>query len=104
MDETMASVGQVKELPLVAQLIQANLTSYQVAAQRERDGLQLELHRRRAELQLVTQAITELVSGDVMPTPWAILRALYPARGDIDGLVAEWERNKEAGDHGHRDH
>jgi hypothetical protein len=77
--------------PLLAQVLTAQQEMTHAATNAVIDGLTEDLARTRATLAAVRDGVVALIDGDVMPTPRAIERALWPT----DEVVAHYRRGGE---------
>jgi hypothetical protein len=75
--------------PLVARLIGSNAEALNATADRIMKVKDRRYALAAAKLQLITERIEELVSGDYMPTSDALRRALYPHPAEINQLADE---------------
>lgn len=71
-------------LPLVAQLIEAGRAQTAATQQQVIAGLQRDLDRSQACLQLITAGIQELCDQPWVPNPREIQAALYPTREQVE--------------------
>lgn len=71
-------------LPLVAQLIEAGRAQTAATQQQVIAGLQRDLDRSQACLQLITASIQELCDQPWVPNPREIQAALYPTREQVE--------------------
>lgn len=89
--------GEDSKLKLLADLLSqsakdsANVTNALI------DNLQRQNDQLRASLNLITEEITRMCSGDLMYSPNAIMRALYPERDAIADQVDEYRRERGQG-------
>lgn len=78
--------------PFVAQILTAQAAYTQQVTNAALDGLAEDLARVRATLAAVREGVVSLIDGDVMPTPRAIERALWPPAE----VVAQYRKEGDA--------
>lgn len=69
--------------PFVADILTAQAEMTQAATNAVIDGMEQDVIRLRATLAAVRDGVVALIDGDVMPTPRAIERALWPEPEEI---------------------
>jgi hypothetical protein len=70
--------------PLVIQILEANATALAHTTNALIDGLQAQLDDERATVAAIRDQISMLLDGPWMPTPSAILRALWPSEKTLN--------------------
>jgi len=78
-------------ISLIAQLIQANYNQYAASSQSLIDTYEEQARRLQATLNAVRDGVEHLFSGDFMPTPHAVMKALYPPKHIVDVFMDEGE-------------
>lgn len=91
--EADQATGAVEPMPLVASLIHASMSQTAATQQALIDGLQWDIDRLQATLQLITNGIYELCSHEWTPNVKAILAALYPSSEDVTRHAEGAERD-----------
>lgn len=89
MSTEIQPTGQQPLSPFVAQLLTAQAAFTQQVTDAAFDGLTEDLARVRATLAAVRDGVIAQIDGDVMPTPRAIERALWPT----DEVVAQYRKD-----------
>lgn len=93
---TPADADQASEAvsgsPLLAEIIHASMNQTAATQQALIDATQWELDQANAERDLVNARMNELLSGDFMPMPRAIINALYPS---VERIIAEARRYRQ---------
>jgi hypothetical protein len=75
--------------PLMADLIGANMDALNRTTNTLIDSLSVDLAKSHATVDAIRDGVIELLSGDYMPTPAAIERALYPSAAMVDRFRVE---------------
>jgi hypothetical protein len=74
--------------PLIADLMVAGMSQTHAMTNRVIENLTRERNELRAELTLIRDGLSDLLHGDFMPTPDAILRRLWPREARVQAQVA----------------
>ena len=82
-------VKDLPEMPLIAQLIQANLEMSQATSTSLIDSLMKQVADLNATLDAVRCGIRDLMDGQYAPTEAAIVRALWPTAAYVDLFRAD---------------
>lgn len=85
------------KLELLADLMSRNARETAAITNTVIDNFQRENDQLRATLNLITEDITRMCSGDLMYSPKAIMRALYPERDVIADRVDQYRRERGTG-------
>lgn len=75
--------------PLIADLIGANMDALNWTTNTLLDSLSADLAKSQATVDAIRDGVIELLSGDYMPTPDAIQRALFPSAAMVDRFRVE---------------
>ena len=93
-DETTATREQLEELPgsasaLMIQIMQQSARDAAYTTNELLAGYQREAQEANATIEAIRRRLQELMTGDYMPTPYAVLQALYPSRERIERYMPE---------------
>lgn len=90
-------MSEDSKLKLLADLMGQNAKDTAAMTNAVIDGLQRQNDQFRATLNLITDEIERMCSGDLMYSPVAIMRALYPRAEAIEELVNEYRLSRGQG-------